>query len=50
MSQIYVCILMVIAMIVAIGLSFKRNMWLWIISYWVVLTCKNAYDFVSSIM
>ena len=34
--------LMVIAAIVLVGLSRRRNMWRWIIAYWAVLTVRNA--------
>lgn len=44
-SQMLVVILIVIAAIVAGGLMLSRNMWAWIIAYWIVLTIKNAADF-----
>ena len=37
-SQILVFALMGIAAVVAAGLMRKKNMWKWIIAYWVVLT------------
>lgn len=43
-SQILVAILIVIAAIVAGGLMLSRNMWAWIIAYWIVLLLKNAAD------
>ena len=46
-SQIMVFLLMADALIVAIGLFLKRNMWKWIITYWVLLTIKNFIDFLG---
>ena len=46
-SQIMVFLLMVAALIVAIGLFRKRNMWKWISAYWVLLTIKNFIDFLG---
>lgn len=46
-SQIMVFLLMADALIVAIGLFRKRNMWKWIITYWVLLTIKNFIDFLG---
>lgn len=46
-SQIMVFLLMADALIVAIGLFRKRNMWKWIIAYWVLLTIKNFIDFLG---
>ena len=37
----------VLMVIVAIGLFRKRNMWKWIIAYWVLLTIKNFIDFLG---
>ena len=48
MMQILVAMLMLNAGIVAIGLWRKRNMWPWIVCYWIVLTVKNALDFYMS--
>lgn len=44
-SQILVLCLIGIAAWVAIGLMRKKNMWKWIILYWVVLTAKNLADY-----
>ena len=46
-SQIMVFLLMADALIVVIGLFRKRNMWKWIITYWVLLTIKNFIDFLG---
>lgn len=43
-SQIFIFVLILIAAIVACGLMRKKNMWKWIIAYWVVLTIKNLCD------
>lgn len=34
--------LLVIAAVVLVGLSRRRNMWGWIVAYWAVLTVRNA--------
>ena len=44
-----VIILAAIAGIVLYGLVKKRNMWVWIIVYWAVLTLKNIADFIFMI-
>lgn len=44
-----VIILAAIAGIVLYGLAKKRNMWVWIIAYWAVLTLKNIADFIFMI-
>lgn len=46
-SQILVLCLIGIAALVAVGLMRKKNMWKWIILYWVVLTMKNLADFMK---
>lgn len=46
-SQLLVFTLMADAAWVAIGLARKKNMWKWIVLYWVLLTLKNAVDFVG---
>ncbi len=43
-SQVLVLCLILIAGIVAIGLAMKKNMWKFIILYWVTLTLKNITD------
>ena len=35
------------ALIVAIGLAKKRNMWQFICLYWIILTVKNAIDMIG---
>ena len=47
MSQILIIVLAVIAAIVAAGLYKKRNMWPWIIAYWITLTIKNIIDYIT---
>lgn len=42
--------LMVIAAVVLVGLSRRRNMWKWIIAYWAVLTVRNAVTLVMGVM
>lgn len=49
LSQLCVFGLMLIASVVAIGLAKRRNMWKWIIAYWMLLTIKNVIDFVGGI-
>ena len=49
LSQLCVFGLMLIASVVAIGLMKRRNMWKWIIAYWVLLTIKNVIDFIGGI-
>jgi len=44
LTQILVFALMIDAAWVAIGLARKKNMWRWIILYWVILTLKNLVD------
>ena len=34
--------LMLIAAVVLVGIVRRRNMWGWIVSYWAVLTLRNA--------
>lgn len=46
-SQVFVFLLMLIAGRVTVGLMEKRNMWRWIIAYWVALTVKNMIDFLG---
>ena len=47
MSQFCVFLLMLNAAYVAYGLSRRRNMWLFIVLYWIILTIKNYIDFVG---
>ena len=49
MSQLFVFLLMLDAFYVAVGLSRKKNMWPLIFLYWVLLTIKNAIDFIGTI-
>lgn len=43
-SQIFVLLLCADAAWVAAGLMKKKNMWLYIVLYWVLLTVKNCCD------
>lgn len=43
-SQAIVFLPMADAAWVAYGLLRKRNMWRWIVAYWVVLTIKNVIE------
>ena len=47
-SQILVLMLMADAAFVAQGLLRKKNMWKWICLYWIILTAKNAADFLAN--
>lgn len=42
--------LMLIAAVVLVGLVRRRNMWVWIIAYWAVLTVRNAVTLVMGVM
>ena len=44
-SQILIIFLMLDAAWVAYGLARKRNMWHWIVAYWIILTLKNLADY-----
>ena len=46
MSIAFQIILALIAGYVAYGLYRKRNMWFWIVTYWIVLTLKNVLEVV----
>lgn len=43
-AQILIFCLMADAAWVAYGLVRKRNMWRWIVLYWMILTAKNLAD------
>ena len=43
-AQLLIILLMADAAWVACGLIRKRNMWRWIVLYWILLTAKNAAD------
>ena len=49
MSQFFIILLMLDALIVAVGLAKKQNMWPFIITYWCILTAKNVCDLVDTI-
>ena len=46
-AQILILLLMADAAWVAYGLARKRNMWRWIVTYWVILTLKNLADYIK---
>lgn len=46
-SQTLIFLLMADAAWIAYGLYRKRNMWAWIVAYWVILTVKNLADLVG---
>lgn len=48
-SQMLVFLLMAEAALVAYGLSRRRNMWPWIVAYWVILTAKNLADLLNTL-
>lgn len=41
-DQILIAALMVIALRVAVGLARKKDMWAWVMVYWVVLSVRNV--------
>lgn len=43
-SQLFVFLLMLDALTVAVGLAKKKNMWAFIVCYWILLTAKNVCD------
>ena len=44
MAQFFIILLCLDALIVAVGLAKKKNMWAFIVAYWVLLTVKNVCD------
>lgn len=48
-SQVLIIVLIIIAAIVAAIIAAGRNAWGMIISYWIVLTIKNAVDLIASL-
>lgn len=44
---VLVLVLAAIALTVCAGLAAGRNMWLWIVGYWAVLTAKNVVDWIG---
>ena len=47
LSHILVMLLMLDAAWVARGLYLERNMWRWIVVYWLILTLKNLCDWIA---
>ena len=43
-SQILIVLLAVDAAFVAYGLYRKKNRWVWVVTYWIILTVKNLCD------
>ena len=43
-NLIFICVLLLIALDVAVGLARKKNMWSHIVAYWCVLTVKILID------
>lgn len=48
LTNLLIIFLAVIAAVVACGLYRKRNMWHWILLYWIVLTIKNLLDYITT--
>lgn len=48
LTNLLIASLTIIAAIVAYGLYRKRNMWHWIVVYWLVLTIKNLLDYITT--
>lgn len=48
MSQILILLLGIDAAIVFAGLLQQRNMWAFIVAYWLILTAKNFVDFAAN--
>lgn len=46
-SQFFIFILMIDAFWIACGLARRKNMWRWIVLYWVMLTMKNYVDYIG---
>lgn len=43
--QILILLLIAVSARIAIGLYQRKNMWKWIVAYWIFLTIKNLSDF-----
>jgi hypothetical protein len=48
-DQLLILLLMLDALIVAVGLAKKKNMWTFIVMYWIILFTKNAMNFTSTL-
>jgi len=46
-TQIFIFLLAYIAAIVAYGLYKRKDVWHWILLYWMVLTAKNMLDLLN---
>ena len=47
-NQVFIFLLAYIASVVAYGLLKHKNMWFWIVLYWMVLTAKNMVDLMNA--
>ena len=47
LAQGLALLLLIDAAWVFIGLCCQRNMWLWICGYWLILTAKNAVEYIE---
>ena len=47
MSRLLILLLGLDAAVVFVGLLHRRNMWVFIIIYWLILMVKNIFDLVS---
>lgn len=41
--------LMLVSLIVTVGLAKKRNMWPFIVAYWIILFTKNMMNLIAAI-
>ena len=48
-DQVLILLLVLDALIVAVGLAKKKNMWLFIVAYWMILFTKNAMNVVQTL-
>lgn len=48
-DQILILLLMLDALVVAVGLAKKKNMWMFIVMYWIILFTKNAMNFIATL-
>lgn len=48
-EQILIFLLMLDALVVAVGLAKKKNMWVFIVMYWIMLFMKNAMNFAEAL-
>ncbi len=48
-DQILILLLMLDALVVAVGLAKKKNMWMFIVMYWIIRFTKNATNFIATL-